>query len=40
MPVVHMYVREGFGEAKARHIIAGITDVLAALGIPRPGRWR
>lgn len=34
MPVVHVNVWEGFGEAKARHLIAGITDVFAALGIP------
>lgn len=34
VPVVHVYVWEGFGKDKAKRVIHGITKVFADLGIP------
>ena len=34
MPIVNVYVWEGFGEEKAKTVIKNITKVFVGLGIP------
>ncbi|MDW8040392.1 MAG: tautomerase family protein [Nitrososphaerota archaeon] len=34
MPMVHVYVWEGFGKDRAKRLIRGITKVFGELGVP------
>jgi len=34
MPIVHVYVWEGFGKDRAKTLIQGITKVFESLGVP------
>ncbi|MEM1589589.1 MAG: tautomerase family protein [Candidatus Bathyarchaeia archaeon] len=34
MPIVHVYVWEGFGKDRTKTLIQGITKVFGGLGVP------
>lgn len=34
MPLIHVYVWEGFGKEKAKNLIQGITKLFEDLGVP------